>query len=224
MVENKALTELKKHELSTLTDRVENRIKLKQAPKRIRRIAGVDMVTTRQALKVHVCVNLLSYPDLEILEEAIATDELDDGVYFALGTLTFVPLVLSVLKMLKSNFDVAMIKEPTIKDTLPLSAYIGVIGGKPALGVSERASTLTKLGKREGVKWSGALKLRGHKTPVGVVAGNHMTYKDASSLVRSCARETRMPEPIRQAGIRIRAWEREWKRINLYKAGNTLLD
>jgi hypothetical protein len=34
-------------------------------------------------------------------------------------------------------------------------------------------------------------------------------------LTRASAKETRLPEPIRNAGVRVRAWEREWRRVNL---------
>ena len=111
MAEANALRELRKKELMTLRERVEARIKLKSAPKRIRRIAGVDLVLTPQAGKVHVCASLLSYPKLNVLEEAIATDELDTAVRTELGTVAFVPLILSVFKMLKQKCDLILIRE-----------------------------------------------------------------------------------------------------------------
>ncbi|MGD8628596.1 MAG: hypothetical protein PVH52_05905, partial [bacterium] len=89
MVEPNVLKELRKKELITLRQRVESRIKIKPLPKRIRRIAGVDMVLTPRARKVHVCASLLSYPRLNVLEEAIATDELDTAVQTELGTVAF---------------------------------------------------------------------------------------------------------------------------------------
>jgi deoxyribonuclease V len=210
-----ALIELRAKELITLKERVERRIKLKPGRKRVRRIAGIDIVLTPKAAKVHVCASLMSFPRLEILEEAIATDEMDMSVQRNLGNIILVPLILSVLKMLKRKVDVVMIRELSLKEEIPLSSYVGVISGKPSVGISERGSSVRRLSKWNGVKRGGPVKIRGHKTTVGVIAGHLMTFKDASSLVRACIKETRMPEPVRNAGMRVRAWEREWRRVNL---------
>ena len=103
MAKVNALMELRAKELATLRERVEKRIKLKPAPKRVRRIAGIDMVVTPRAGKVHVCACMMSFPRLEILEEAIATDEIDIAALKHLGNIIFVPLILNVLKMLKGS-------------------------------------------------------------------------------------------------------------------------
>jgi len=215
MAEPSSLRELRIKELTTLKGRVAKRIKIKPSTKRVRRIAGIDIMLTPQASKVHICACLVSFPKLEVLEEAIATDELDMLLYRHLGPLVFVPLVLSVLKMLKRKVDVIAVREPALGEEIPLSAYIGVISGRPAFGVSERVGGVRKIAKWEGVSRAGLLKLRGAKTGVSVVAGHLLSLKDASILTRACAKETRLPEPIRNAGVRVRAWEREWRRVNL---------
>jgi ppGpp synthetase/RelA/SpoT-type nucleotidyltranferase len=143
MAEPSSLRELRVKELTTLKERVAKRIRIKPSTKRVRRIAGVDIMLTPQASKVHICACLVSFPKLEVLEEAIATDELDMLLYRHLGPLVFVPLVLSVLKMLKRKVDVIAVREPALGEEIPL----------------------------------------------------------ASS--------------IRNAGVRVRAWEREWRRVNL---------
>ena len=215
MAESNALRELRRKELITLKQRVETRIKIKPPPKRIRRVAGVDLVLTPQARKVHVCASLLSYPKLKVLEEAIATDELDTAVQTELGTVAFVPLILSVLKMLKQKCDMIMVRELSVREDIPLAAYIGVISGSPTLGISDKSSTMKAVATLEGVKRAGPVKIRGHKTPLGVVAGHLMTFTDSWKMVKACITDSRIPEPIRNAGARVRAWEREWRRLNL---------
>jgi deoxyinosine 3'endonuclease (endonuclease V) len=215
MADANALRDLRKKELITLRERVETRIKLKPAPKRIRRIAGVDLVLTPGAGKVHVCASLMSYPKLTVLEEAIATDELDTAVHAELGTVAFVPLILSVLKMLKQKCDLIMVKELSAKEDIPLAGYIGVISGRPTLGISDKSSTMKATAKLEGIKRAGPVKIRGHKTPLGVVAGHLVTFTDSWKLVKGCITDSRIPEPIRNARSRVRAWEREWRRLNL---------
>jgi deoxyribonuclease V len=209
-----SLKELRMRELTTLRERVAKRLKIKPLAKRVRRIAGVDVALTQRASKVHVCACLMSFPKLEVLEEAIATDELDLHVYKDLGNVALVPLILSVLKMLKKNVDVIVVREVSLGENTPLASYVGVISGKACFGVSERASTLSKIASWEGQRRAGAVKIRGHRTAVSVIAGHHLTLKDATALVKACARETRLPEPLRNAGARVRAWEREWRRVN----------
>jgi deoxyinosine 3'endonuclease (endonuclease V) len=215
MVKANALTILRMKELVTLRERVERKIKFKKAPKRIRRIAGIEVVLTPQAHKVHVCASLVSVPKLEFIEEAIATDELDDAMMEDLGSLGLVPLILSVIKMLKGNPDLIMTKELSTRDDIPLASYIGVISGKPAIGISDKSPGLKRIAKWEGIKRAGPVKLRRHRTPLGVIAGHLVTFKDAASLVRATVTESRIPEPVRGAGLRVRAWEREWRRVNL---------
>jgi deoxyribonuclease V len=215
MAELSALRELKKQELRTLKHRVEGRVKIRPAPKRIRRIAGVDMVFTEEANKVHVCASLLSYPKLQVLEEAIATDDVDPALAEDLGNMLYVPLILSVLKMLKQKCDAIMVKELPLGSGLPLAGYVGVIAGRPTIGISPRGGGLKRIAKWEGKRRAGAVKIRRHSTPLGVVAGHMVTFKDASSLAKGCIVETRIPEPVRNAGMRVRAWEREWRRLNI---------
>jgi len=215
MAESNALKELRKKELITLRQRVETRIKIKPPPKRIRRVAGVDLVLTPQARKVHVCASLMSYPKLKVLEEVIATDELDSAVQTELGTVAFVPLILSVLKMLKQKCDMIMVRELSAREDIPLAAYVGVISGSPTLGISDKSSTMKAVATLDGVKRAGPVKIRGHKTPLGVVAGHLTTFTDSWKMVKACITDSRIPEPIRNAGARVRAWEREWRRLNL---------
>jgi deoxyribonuclease V len=215
MAEIDALKELKRKELRTLKERVESRVKIKPAPKRIRRIAGLDIVFTEEAGKIHVCASLLSYPKLQVLEEAIATDDVDPALEQDLGNMVYVPLILSVLKMLKQKCDAIMVKELPLGSGLPLAGYVGVIAGRPTVGISPRGSGLKKIAKWEGKRRAGPVKIRGHRTPLGVVAGHMVTFKDASSLAKGCVTESRIPEPIRNAGMRVRAWEREWRRLNI---------
>lgn len=124
-------------------------------------------------------------------------------------------MLLSVLKMLKQKCDLIMLRELPAGDELPLSGYVGVIAGRPTIGISSGGGGFKKMAKWEGKRRAGAVKMRGHRTPVGVIAGHMATFKDASALVKKCAAGTRIPEPVRNAGMRVRAWEREWRRLNL---------
>jgi deoxyinosine 3'endonuclease (endonuclease V) len=215
MTSKSQLKELRVKELTILRERVTKRIKLRPLAKSVRRMVGVDVVITARASKVHVCASLMSVPKMEILEEAIATDELDMPFFHDLGNLVLVPLILSVLKMLKRKTDVIVIRELSVGADLPLASYIGVISGRPAFGVTDRPGGLAKLAPWEGVKRAGTIKIRGQAAGLGIVAGHLLTLKDATAIVRSTTRGSRFPEAVCNAQSRVRAWEREWKKTNL---------
>jgi len=215
MAEPSSLRELRKQELTILGERVAKRIRIKPLTKRVRRIVGVDVMFTPKASKVHVCACLVSFPKLEVLEEAIATDEMEFSVFKNLGNVSLVPLVLSVLKMLKRNIDIIVVRELALGEEITLGSYIGVISGRPAFSLSERSGNLKRIVKWDGERRAGLIKIRGRKTPIAVVAGHHMSLKDATTLARACAKNLSMPEPICSASARVRAWEREWRRVNL---------
>jgi deoxyinosine 3'endonuclease (endonuclease V) len=208
--------ELRAKELEKLRERVGSRVKKKNGPKSARRIVGIDLVLSPKAGRVHVCASMLSFPKLKVLEEAIATDELSEEAITTLGNVAFVPIIQSVLKMLKRKPDVLMIKEVTLKEDIPLAGYVGVISGRPSIGISPRGTTPRKLATWEDTKRSGPVKIRGHATPITVIAGHLTNLADASRLTKACCTESRIPEPLRDAGSRVRAWERAWSKFNIY--------
>jgi len=208
--------ELRSEELQKLKERVSGRVRKKSGPKTVRRIAGVDIVFTSGAGRVHACASMLSFPKLRVLEEAIATDELSGDAVKKLGNVAYVPLIQGVLKMLKRKADVVIIREPSLKEDIPLSSYVGVVSGRPSFGISLRGGTPKKLVKWDNAKRSGAVKIRGHKIPLTVIAGHLTTFVDASRITRACCTESRIPEPLRDAGSRVRAWERAWRKFNIH--------
>jgi len=208
--------DLRATELEKLRERINSRVKKKKGPKSARRIVGIDLVLSPKAGRVHVCASMLSFPKLKVLEEAIATDELSEEVIKTLGNVAFVPIIQSVLKMLKRKADVLMIKEITLKEDIPLAGYVGVISGRPSIGISPRGTTPRKLATWDDTKRSGPVKIRGHATPITVIAGHLTNLTDASRLAKACCKESRIPEPLRDAGSRVRAWERAWSKFNIY--------
>jgi deoxyinosine 3'endonuclease (endonuclease V) len=207
---------LRAEELLKLRERVSGRIRKKNGPKRVRRVVGIDLALSPAAGRVHVCASMLSFPKLKVLEEAIATDELDEGMIKEMGNVAFVPLVQNVLKMLKRKADVVMVKEPSLKEDIPLSGFVGVISGRPSIGISQRGTSPRKLARWENTKRSGTVKIKGHRTPLTVIAGHLTTFSDAGRIAKACCIGSRIPEPVRDAGSRVRAWERAWKKLNVH--------
>jgi deoxyribonuclease V len=216
MAKRDIVGELRAKELEKLRERVAGRVRRKNGPKRVRRVVGIDLVLSPKAGRAHVCASMLSFPRLKVLEEAIATDELSDEAIKALGNVAYVPLIQSVLKMLKRKPDVVMVKEISLKEEIPLAGYVGVISGRPSIGVSPRGTTPRKLARWDNARRSGPVKIRGYAQALTVIAGHLTSFEDAGRIVKACSTEARIPEPLRDAGARVRAWEKAWSKFNIY--------
>ncbi len=214
MFEEGALGKLREEEFVKLRERVEKKVRIKPLSKRIGKVAGLVFVIDRDIQRVHGAISLISLSKMKILEEATATEEFDAKLNKVVGNCSLVPFALSLLKMLKRNPDLVLIKEITLKDKLPLCACVGVIAGKPSVGISDRGWRFA-MGKRDGVKIAGSLKIKGRKAPVGVIAGHLVGLKDAEAIVKKATIEAGMPEPIRSATSRLKAWLDEWRRLNV---------
>ncbi|MGQ9809940.1 MAG: endonuclease V [bacterium] len=214
MLEEQSLRKLKEMELRRLKERVEKRIKIKPLSKSIRKIAGLVFVIDKDSERVHGAISLISLQKMKILEEATATEEFDAKLDQAVGNCSLVPFALSLIKMLERNPDLILIKEINLKDRIPLSAFVGVIAGKPSIGIAERGWRFAGE-RREGMKIAGPLRVRGRKAPIGVVAGHHVRLKDAQTIVRKTTIQAGMPEPLRGAMRRLKAWLGEWQRVNI---------
>lgn len=216
MFEEHALGKLREQELSKLRERVERRVRIKPLSKRVRKIAGLAFVIDHEVERVHGAVTLMSLQKMKVLEEATATEEFDVALNQAIGNCSLVPFALSLLKMLKGNPDLVMVREVTLKDKLPLCCCVGVIAGKPSLGIADRGWRFA-LDRRDGIKIAGSVRLKGKKAPIGVIAGHLIGLKDAQTIVKQLTLEAGLPEPIRNATIRLKAWLDEWRRLNIKK-------
>lgn len=216
MFEEQALGKLREEELRKLRERVEKRIKIRPLSKRIGKIAGLAFVIDHEVERVHGAVTLMSLRKMKILEEATATEEFDARLNQAVGNCSLVPFALSLLKMLKRNPDLILVKEVTLKDKLPLSSCVGVIAGKPSIGIADRGWRFA-LEKRDGIRIAGSMRLKGRKAPIGVIAGHMVGLKDAQAIVRQATLEAGLPEPIGNAMVRLKAWLDEWRRLNVKK-------
>lgn len=216
MFEEQALGKLREEELRKLRERVEKKIKIKPLSKSVGKIAGLAFVIDRRVERVHGAVSLMSLQKMKVLEEATATEEFDASLNQAVGNCSLVPFALSLLKMLKRNPDLILVKEVTLKDRLPLSSCVGVIAGKPSVGIADRGWRFA-LEKRDGIRIAGSVRLKGRKGPIGVIAGHLVALKDAQTIVRKTTVEAGQPEPIRNSMVRLKAWLDEWRRLNVNK-------
>ncbi|GIW73076.1 MAG: endonuclease V [Planctomycetota bacterium] len=181
---------------------------------RLRRVAGVDVAYGGRGrhARARAAVVVLSFPELELLEQAVA--ELPGAFPYVPGLLSFreSPAALAVLRQLSRPPDLLMCDAHGYAHPrrFGLACHLGLLTGLPSVGVAksrlcgehgepglERGSW-TPL--REGGETIGAVvRTRTGVRPVYVSIGHRVSLRTAIRLVLACAPRYRLPETTRRA-------------------------
>jgi deoxyribonuclease V len=184
---------------------------LKEAPKTI---AGVDISSNRFSNVLYAGWVLLTYPDLEIIEHALAKSE--TKFPYVPGFLSFreIPALLEAYKKLKIKPGVTMVDGQGIAHPrrLGIASHLGLIldistigCGKSLLyGVGdepgEEAGSISYLHDPKNKEIIGAwLRTKNRSNPVIISPGNRITLDESLDIARTCVRGYRIPEPTRKA-------------------------
>lgn len=172
-------------------------------------VAGVD-VSTKDVGRAAVV--LLSYPDLTVIETALAERPL--GFPYVPGLLSFreAPVVLAAFQKLRQEPDLIMVDGQGIAHPrrFGIASHLGVLLDKPTIGCAK--SILVGRGPepaREAGAWSelkvdgevvgAVVRTRDGVKPVYVSIGHKIDLPTAIHYVLACARGYRLPEPTRLA-------------------------
>ena len=148
------------------------------------------------------------------------------------GLLSFreVPVLLTVLRRLRSGFDAVMCDGQGVAHPrrFGLAAHLGVVVGKPTLGcaksklcgehapVGEARGSSTELRHRDETVGL-VLRTRSRVRPVYVSAGHLCMHTDAAEWVLACGGGYRLPEPTRLADRLVA----QFKKAGRYRGGFT---
>jgi deoxyribonuclease V len=179
--------------------------------RKINTIAGTD-VGLPDKNTVCATVVVLSFPDLDVLESSVSTQ--DCTFPYVPGLLTFreAPGLLSALENLETTPDVILCDGQGIahQRRMGLAAHMGLLLDMPVIGCAksvlcgtyeeprrERGSYSYMFDKGETI--GAALRTRQGVKPVYVSTGNHVDLQTAIDIVLACSPEYRIPRPIRLA-------------------------
>lgn len=175
----------------------------------IHTVAGIDASYTDRA---RAAVVVLSFPQLEVLDQAIAARE--TPFPYVPGLLSFreIPAVLEALEKLRVRPDVLMCDGQGFAHPrrLGLASHLGVYLNMPSVGCAksrlvgryeepgpERGDQSPVFDHGELVAM--AVRTKPHTKPLFVSVGHDIALETAVSLVLACARGYRLPEPTRDA-------------------------
>jgi len=175
-------------------------------------VAGVDVSVSIRSYHGWAGVIVLSFPDLEVVEESWAKGKIDFPYIPGLLSFREIPLILDALKDLSAEPDVFLCDGQGIAHPrrMGLASHLGVLLGKPTIGCAKSRlvghyhevgpmkgdySLLTDKGETIGA----ALRTRSGTKPIFVSPGYGLSIRKAIEVALCCCMKYRIPEPIRAA-------------------------
>ena len=175
-------------------------------------VGGVDVSVSIRSCHGWAGVVVLSFPDLEVVEESWAKGKIDFPYIPGLLSFREIPLILDALKDLSAEPDVFLCDGQGIAHPrrMGLASHLGVLLGKPTIGCAKSRlvghyhevgpmkgdySLLTDKGETIGA----ALRTRSGTKPIFVSPGYGLSIRKAIDVALCCCMKYRIPEPIRAA-------------------------
>lgn len=175
-------------------------------------IAGVDTGFTDQGATARAVIALFRYPELELVEHAIALDPVRFPYIPGLLSFREIPVVLKALQQLQQLPDLLLCDGQGIAHPrrVGIATHLGLYTGLPSIGVGKSRLTgrYQEPGQEKGAReplMAGeerigtVLRSRDGVRPLFISPGNLVSHEDAVEWVLRCLTRYRLPEPIRTA-------------------------
>lgn len=192
--------------------RTEVRCDLPLDPAKVRLVAGTDISYLREKRLALGAAVLMTYPGLELLEVGTSCVEVDFPYVPGLLSFRELPALLPALEELGEAPDLLFVDGQGIAHPrgCGLASHLGVITGLPTIGcaksrlLGEAVEPGNEVGEwtplvHEGRTVGAVLRTRSGVKPLYVSVGHLVDLPSAVSMVLSCLRGTRLPEPQRRA-------------------------
>jgi deoxyribonuclease V len=180
-------------------------------PAAIRTIAGVDASYKEEG---NAAIAVLSYPDLNLVEQATATARATFPYVPGLLSFRESPLALLAFEKLSVLPDVIMLDGQGIAHPrrFGIACHLGLLLDRPTIGVAKSRLVGTyeepgdQPGDRAPLLYKGdvigaVLRTRLRCNPLFISVGHKIDLETAVSLVLSCLKGYRLPEPTRRAHL-----------------------
>jgi deoxyribonuclease V len=201
-------------EAITLQHTLARNIILEDQPGEVHYIAGVDMAINEGNGMAHAAVVLLSYPELQVVEQHIYEEPL--RMPYIPGLLSFreAPSVLGAFQQLKKHADLIMVDGQGIAHTrrIGIASHLGLWLQIPTIGCAksilcghydkdalgdEPGSWVPLVERKETIGAVVRTRLRGN--PMIISPGHLISLETSVRYVLACSKGYRLPEPTRLA-------------------------
>lgn len=181
-------------------------------PARLRLVAGLDAHYQTRAGLVWGAAALLRWPELELVESALACRRLDFPYVPGLLSFREAPALLAALACLSRTPDLLFIDGQGIAHPrrLGLASHVGVLADLPAIGIAksrligafdppgrEKGASAPLIDRGETI--GAVVRTRANVRPLFVSVGHRIALDAAVRLVLEAAPRYRLPEPTRLA-------------------------
>jgi deoxyribonuclease V len=178
----------------------------------VRRVAGVDISVDRPGGRATGAVVVLSYPELAVIEVAVARAPLTFPYVPGLLSFRETPVLREAFRRLAGPIDLLLVDGQGLAHPrrFGLACHLGLLLDAPAIGVAksrllgehgpvgEEAGSRADL--RDGAEVIGSvLRTRTGVRPLYVSIGHRVSLRQAEAWVLRCCRGYRLPEPTRLA-------------------------
>lgn len=178
----------------------------------VRRVAGIDVGFEDQSRITRAAVAVLSYPDLTLVEQAIARRPTQFPYIPGLLSFREIPAVLDALNRLPQLPDLLLCDGQGLAHPrrLGIASHLGVVTGLPSIGVAK-----TRLSGRHGPvpeqkgEWTplldgkeiigAVLRTRVGVKPLYISLGHRISLARAIGFVMGCVTRYKLPETTRWA-------------------------
>jgi len=189
-----------------------SRVVRRGRPAGVRRIAGVDCSVDRSRGRAAGAVVVLSYPELDVVELAVAETPLTFPYIPGLLSFRETPVLAEAFRAIAGPIDLLLVDGQGYAHPrrFGLACHLGLLLDLPAIGVAksrllgEHRPVGEDAGSRAGLLDKGerigsVLRTRTGVKPLYVSVGHRISLPEAEAWVLRCCRGYRLPEPARLA-------------------------
>jgi len=200
------------NEAKVLQKSLAQKIKIRQLPSNIRRVAGFDVSYLKDENILIAGMVIIDYPSLNFCDSYVITDQIN--FCYILDYLSFreAPVLLKLIEKHSARADVFIFDGhgKAHPRGLGIASHIGVLTKKPSIGcakkrlVGEYDFPDTKKGSNTDLTFRGevvgkVLRTKNNIKPVFVSVGHLVSLDEATQFILNCTGKYRLPEPTRLA-------------------------
>ncbi len=193
-------------------------ISLTKSARKVRSVAGADVSYSREGGKGIAAMVVLSYPELDLMDEAFAVGKVSFPYIPGLLSFREAPLLIEAFQRLQHLPDVVLYDGQGIAHprSLGLASHMGLLLDLPSVGCAKKklVGDFEDVGLQPGsttpLKMNGkiigaVIRTRRGVKPVFVSPGHRIDLQSSIRLVLKTCRGFRIPEPLRRAHLMVKS-------------------
>ena len=200
-----------------IQEKLRRDISLTNSARKVKSVAGADVSYSRGGGEGIAAIVVLSFPDLDLMDEAFARGKVSFPYIPGLLSFREAPLLIEVFQRLQRLPDVVLYDGQGIAHprSLGLASHMGLLLDLPSVGCAKKklVGDFGEVGLQPGsttpLKMGGkiigaVIRTRRGVKPVFVSPGHLIDLKSSIQLVLKTCREYRLPEPLRRAHLMVK--------------------